>query len=353
MKKNQVAPQQINPIDLRAAWRAPSAWLIIPLLVLIGLSGCGTAPVRTPFPPLSLAETNLAPWEVAGPVEHYTKQEVDLVLPGHAPVFQSYDIKDIQAVKLGSPAGGVSLVLFECGASHEAFGLYSVQRAQTGLMALQDLEDTDLAGHAEICATTDDAKVLGWQGRFCLTVTALPDRINSGRDLTALAFRLLGGRRGAQVKPKIARPLPEEGLNATSVLYFKKAAALALACTVPEHFLLKIDDAPKTFGVYAHYMFTRYDAEFIAVYYPDNDAAEEVSKKLTDFYRQRAKKYRHSPSGLQEAQFDKNYWMLLWQKGRLLLYVPPTLGVRPARELIQKYLNNLVQVTSVANPEKK
>ncbi len=311
----------------------------VPFVMFLA-AGCGAPPKKEEGPVVSLNRIDFSPWQRAAQTEYYTIDDLDLIVGKNVDLFKAYKIDTIQLQMLNLYGTRIRVLLFRCPSSQEAFNVFALQRAREGLVQM-------LEGETEQAITMETPSLLAWEGHYFLWLQTVADSPATEGQLTEAAAKVLGAVNEMSRKPVMAAALPQEYLKPESVMLFRYNDALKEVYTAPQNDLFRLGDqgdadaAPEAEALYAHYMFPKYDARFFALIYHEEERADEVAFTLSEMYRKTAETYRHNRSGLQEAEQKDGETALIFQEGRLLIFIPPTRADSACRVVIQEFLKNL------------
>ena len=315
---------------------------LLSLLVCAWLAGCNGTPetLTDTAPPIQLDKLEFGSWKKVAPVARYKRADIALAIAESADHCAPYDIEELQVLRITRDAGPVELLLFRCRTSEEAYALYSVRRAESGI------------GHAvEVGASGTSSKdtVHAWKGRYYLTASS-DDLAPAGEKQLLTAARFIMEKvTGVNRRPKLVRALPVDSLLPGSDLVFRCSENLELVWEFPkQRNVLRLDEGtpedPIAKGVYAQYLFNTNEANLFVLFYRDSATASKVATAFMDgIYRPDATTYRDTGT-VKEAQQEDGKWAIAFREGQLVVLVPPTDGQAEAKQTIREYLANVTEL---------
>jgi hypothetical protein len=178
------------------------------------LPGCRR---RTPAAPgLDLssflpAAQDAVPWKPEGPAQEFKGEDLFLYIDGGAEIYREYGFDTVLVQDYRNPAGGtISLEIFKMTSPEGAFGMYTFKRGPKG-------EPVDLGAEGRL-----EAYYLNfWKGPYVVTLTGSADDAAVRPALVQLARSTAGKISGPSPRPALAASLPQAGLIADSLRYFR------------------------------------------------------------------------------------------------------------------------------------
>jgi hypothetical protein len=293
------------------------------------LVGCGGVPQKD----LKLGMRPIELWQFTRSVERYERKDLGLVLAGEAACCMPFGVRQAFVVRLAKDAMEAEVWALECDSSPEAYGVFAALRANAGV-------GTDVQAGA--AAQLRENTVRAWKGRYVLMVKGLQNL--EGEQLVGLADLILQPIEDASVMPPLVRALPERNLVAGSQLLFRYRSTLDLVWRFEDRDPLRLgtpaDGPPVAEGVYALYMFDRWDVNLMVVAYKDAARAAEVEKDLVARVRKGTESYRFT-GRFHEAKRPDETTALITRRGGLLMFVPSTKTSAAAKGVVNEMLLGL------------
>jgi len=214
--------------------------------------------------PLQSDENDLFPvmvqgWALAPEAEVHTALNLYEYIDGAAELYISYGFEKLfsrRYLKQGQPE--ITLDLFDMGGSGNAFGIFAHSQENPGLEIGQDAEYLD-------------GLLRFWQGRYYVTLLCSPETPESRLALLELGRKLAERLAPAAGRPSLLALLPEAGLIAASVRYFRHPAWQNTYVFIAAENILDI--GPETEALLARYDRGGQRPVVLLVAYPDRAAA--------------------------------------------------------------------------------
>lgn len=209
-------------------------------------------------------------WALAAATETYTRDDLHQYIDGAAELYFSYGFRKLltrRYEKTGQPE--IVVDLFDMGDGGNAFGIFAHSQENPGFEIGQDAEYLD-------------GLLRFWQGRYYVSLLGSPETPES-----RLMLLELGGKLAARLAPVAGRPsvlalLPESGLIAASVRYFRHPAWQNTYVFISTENILDI--GPETEALLARYDQGEQRPVVMLVVYPARAAAERAFAKFSRVY---------------------------------------------------------------------
>jgi hypothetical protein len=224
----------------------------------------GAVMIATALPALLTFPDEAAGWKAAAPADRYDRRTIFEYIDGHGEVYLAYGMSACDTRRYAGPEGEGDVVVdaFLMASPADAFGVYTHSR---------EGEPADVGQGASYGYGT----LFFWKGRHFVSVYAERESERARGAVMALGRAVAASIGETGDPPALARRLPREGLDETSLVYLRHPRILEAHVPVgPDNPLGVGPQAPAVTGRYRAGGAT---ADLVLVEYPDEAAAETAA----------------------------------------------------------------------------
>ena len=232
------------------------------VLSLSVVAACGPAPQPVEDVVISpTLPTQVSGWTVAGERETYDTESIYAYIDGHAEVYLAYGMKRCVSQRYASEAGDDEIVvdLFEMASPQDAFGVFSHDRAgevvevgQGGVFRLGWLSF--------------------WKGSWYGSVYTSGDGAGTHAAVLDVGRSVAEAIQGGGEVPELVARMPAEGLDPTSVCFFRSPQILNAHVNVGAGNLFSLE--PDVEGVVGKVDLGGTNVHLVLIRYPNESEAE-------------------------------------------------------------------------------
>ncbi|MBW1814436.1 MAG: hypothetical protein JRJ39_12440 [Deltaproteobacteria bacterium] len=257
---------------------------------------------------------DLAGWSIAEKDKTYGQDNLYEYINGGAELYLSYGFnKVISRRYAASNQPDILVDLFDMGASHDAFGVFSHSR---------ETEDKLFGQGSQYVP----GLLLFWKDRYFISILANPETKESKEAIFSIARHIESEIHSEGPLPEIINLLPEELLVKDSVLYFHHHIWLNSYYFVAHENILHIDS--NTEALFAKYETKKNRSILLIIKYPEETDAKRAR---SDFI----KNYLPELSDSDIVKIEDNTWTGFRMVGRYLIVIFNVLEKNQAFRLLE------------------
>jgi hypothetical protein len=242
-------------------------------------------------------------WTLAAEAESYTPENLYRYIDGASELYISYGFEKLFTRRYARPGQPeITVDLFDMGASANAFGIFAHS---------QEAPQKDIGQDSEYL----DGLLRFWQGRYYVSLLGSPETPESRLAILELG-RMLAGRLGpAAGRPSVLALLPEKGLIAPSVRYFRHPAWQNTYVFISAENILDI--GPDTQALLAKYDQGEQRPLVMVVVYPPGAAAGRAFSNFSRTFKlhERGEAVRLADKKYLAALVEGNVIAAVWHGG--------------------------------------
>jgi hypothetical protein len=244
----------------------PDFGMAILVLSFSILAGCAQASTFTLIGTLPGADS-LAGWTPAEKVQTYNRGTLFDYINGASEYFFTYTFEEVAVDRyIKSDGAELSAEVWQFAVPEDAFGLFSGRAGGTALSI----------GSANEAALETGSRLLFWQNRFYVTLTALTNVADE--DLRRFAEFISKALPTGGDRPELISRLPPDGLNPESIFFFHQELAIQDRLWLGGENLLGL--GRDTDAVFSRYRSDDAEWQLLLVQYPDSEKAEAGRQAL-------------------------------------------------------------------------
>jgi hypothetical protein len=239
-------------------------------------------------------------WKAHDKDELYNRDTLYQYINGGAELYLAFDFQQVFVRRyIGSDNDEIILDIYDMGNAGDAFGIFSVERADAEIGIGQESE-------------YGGGLLRFWKDRFFVSIITTGDEKNAQPTMIELAQAVDCIIDTKGLKPALLKVLPREALDETSLRFFHTAAILNRQYFLAEKNILKLDKHSDC--VLAKYKGNDNSAYVLLVQYQNNELARDAYRTFLSAYMPEAKE-----SGI--VQVENKTWTMTKTEGSILIIV--------------------------------
>jgi hypothetical protein len=293
-------------------------------------------------PPIKIDGLSVEGWKTADGPRTWIGAAVEEKIDGFVVFHQGFNLVDTQWLLLEGDGGKLDVFVFSYDTPANAFGLYTVMRRT--IMQAGGAEAVGIADEAMFHPT---GQLVAWAGRCCIIVTAAAPEPPEKPAFVAVAEKLAAQLEGTSERPELARALPTEGLDDSSIIYCHYRQALEQVFYAGEENVLRLGEdltvPTQVEAVYAQYEIGNRPHKLVAIRYPEESEAGLAAVAFGDAQGASAKSDQ-THGEWRDIEMRNGKHTLIYQSGKLLAFSPEAVSKEGAQRVIQSLVDALAPV---------